>query len=101
MPKILWTDEAEALLADVESDETFDQLLALAAGLRTFPNRGRRVPEPRARPEYEIVREIVLPRRARLFYLYVPDSDEVIVLGFLLKGRSFTSKVLGRYFESE
>jgi hypothetical protein len=97
MPLVLWTDEAEAILADVESDETFNHLHA--AGLRTFLNRDRRVPELRTRPGYDIVREIILPRRARLFYLHVPDSDEVIVLGFLLKGRPFTSKVLGRYFE--
>jgi plasmid stabilization system protein ParE len=101
MPKVVWTDEAERLLDGVESDETFERLLALAAGLRTFPNRGRRVPELRGRPEYDIVREVILPRRARLFYLYIPDSDEVIVLGFLLKGRLFTSTVLGRYFERE
>ena len=101
MPRVVWTEEAEALLGDVESDATFERLLALAAGLRTFPDRGRRVPELRGRPEYDIVRELILPKTARLFYPHVTDSDEVVVLGFLLKGRLFTKTVLGRYFEDE
>jgi plasmid stabilization system protein ParE len=101
MPRVVWTDEAEAQLTDVESDEVFDELVALAAGLRTFPDRGRRVPELRGAHAYDAVREIILPKTARLFYLHIPESDEVVVLGFLLKGQVFTWKVLRRYFSRE
>lgn len=67
-------------LTGIPSDETVEELLALAAGLARFPQRGRHVPELQGRPEYEIVREVILPRKARVFYLFVPDSDEVIIL---------------------
>ncbi|HEY9231269.1 MAG TPA: hypothetical protein VIS78_03965, partial [Blastocatellia bacterium] len=60
---------------------------------------GRRVPELAGRPEYAIVREIILPRKARVLYLFIPDSDEVIILGLLTKGREFKLKVLGHYFD--
>lgn len=101
MPRVVWTDEAEAQLADVESDEVFEALLALAGGLSTFPDRGRRVPELRETRAYDAVREIILPKAARLFYVVIPESDEVVVLGFLLKGRAFTWKVLRRYFSRD
>ncbi|HXG64006.1 MAG TPA: hypothetical protein VNO70_02795, partial [Blastocatellia bacterium] len=74
------------------------QLFALAAGLSKLPERGRRVPELDGRPEYDIVREIILPRQARLFYLFIPDSDEVIILGALTKGQTFRRRMLGSYF---
>jgi plasmid stabilization system protein ParE len=73
----------------------------LATGLARFTERGRRVPELENHPAYEIVREVVLPRKARVFYLFVPDSDEVIILGLLSRGRSFRSRVLGPRFETE
>ncbi|MCI0490198.1 MAG: type II toxin-antitoxin system RelE/ParE family toxin [Blastocatellia bacterium] len=98
MPIVVWTDEAEEQLLEIRSDKTVEQLLALAAGLRRLPDRGRRVPELQDRPEYNIVREIILPRKARMFYLYIPDSDEVIILGLLTKGREFHIKALGDYF---
>lgn len=98
MPRIVWTDEAEAQLERVVSETTVDQLLALANGLARFPERGRRVPELEGRPEFTVVREVILPRKARLFYLVIPDSDEVIVLGLLLKGRVFRLSALGPYF---
>src|SRR5436853_6212675 len=98
MPKIVWTEEAEQQLDEVISDKTFEQLLALAAGLSRFPERGRRIPELLNRPEYAIVREIILPRKARMFYLFIPDSDEIIILGFILKNREFRFKDIGSYF---
>jgi len=55
----------------------------------------------RGRPAHDIVRELILPHKARVFYLHIPDSDEVIILGLLLRGRLFSQKVLGRYFESD
>ena len=100
MPRVVWTEEAEAQLAAIQSDETVEELLALAAGLARFPKRGRRVPELQDHPAYEIVREVVLPRKARVFYLFVPDSDEVIILGLLPRGGVFRSRVLGPRFET-
>jgi plasmid stabilization system protein ParE len=101
MPRVVWTEEAEDQLAGVSSDELVEELLALAAGLGRLPERGRRVPELRGRPAHDIVRELILPHKARVFYLHIPDSDEVIILGLLLRGRLFSQKVLGRYFESD
>ena len=89
MPRVVWTEEAEEQLTAVPSDETVQELLALAAGLARFPERGRHVPELEGQPEHEIVREIILPRKARVFYLFVPDSDEVIILGLLPRGGAF------------
>ena len=99
MPRVVWTPEAEAQITSIPSDETVEELMALAAGLATFPLRGRRVPELEKHPSYEIVREVVLPHKARVFYLHVPDSDEVIILGLLLKGRAFRAGVLGPRFD--
>ena len=99
MPRVVWTEEAEEQLTAIPSDETVEELLALAAGLARFPQRGRRVPELEDHPAYEIVREVVLPRKARVFYLFVPDSDEVIILGLLPRGKVFRSRVLGPRFE--
>lgn len=45
------------------------------------------------------MREVILPRKARLFYLFVPDTDEVITLGLLPRGGVFRSRVLGPRFE--
>ena len=101
MPRVVWTEEAEEQLTAIPSDETVEELLALAAGLARFTERGRRVPELENHPAYDIVREVVLPRKARVFYLFVPDSDEVIILGLLSRGRSFRSRVLGPRFEME
>jgi plasmid stabilization system protein ParE len=99
MPKVVWTEEAEEHLASVTSDETVKQILALAAGLGQLPQRGRRVPELEGQSVHEIVREVILPRRARMFYLFVPDSDEVIILGLLLRKQQFRSHLLGPRFE--
>ena len=99
MPRVVWTEEAEEQLSAIPSDETVEELLALAAGLARFPQRGRRVPELEDHPAYEIVREVVLPRKARVFYLFVPDFDEVIILGLLPRGKVFRSRVLGPRFE--
>lgn len=82
----------------IESDELEEQLIALAFGLNRFPERGRRVPELAGESEYDIVREVILPRKARLIYLFVPDSNEVLVLGIILKGGIFRREVLGPYF---
>jgi plasmid stabilization system protein ParE len=101
MPRIVWTEEAEEQLTVIPSDETVEELLALAAGLARFPERGRPVPELQGQPEYEIVREVILPRQARVFYLFVPDSDEVIILGLLPHGGVFRSRVLGPRFEKD
>jgi plasmid stabilization system protein ParE len=101
VPRVVWTEEAEEQLNEVESDATFEEIVALAAGLATFPDRGRRVPELRDTPVYDLVRELILSKTARLFYLHIPESDEVVVLGFLLRGRVFTWKILRRYFSSE
>src|SRR5947208_6400195 len=101
MPRVVWTEEAEEQLIAIVSDETVEELLALAAGLARFPERGRRVPELQNHPAYEIVREVILPRKARIFYLFVPDSDEVIILGLLPRGRVFQSHVLGPRFEAD
>jgi len=101
MPRVVWTEEAEEQLTAIPSDETVEELLALAAGLARFPRRGRHVPELQERPEYEIVREVILPRKARVFYLFVPDSDEVIILGLLPRGGAFRSRVLGPRFEQD
>jgi plasmid stabilization system protein ParE len=98
VPRIVWTEEAEGQLTAVHSDEVVEELLALAAGLARFPERGRRVPELRDRPEYEIVREVILPRKARVFYLFVPDSGDVIILGLLPSGGAFRQRVLGLRF---
>jgi hypothetical protein len=48
-----------------------------------------------------IVREVILPRKARVFYFLVPDSDEVIILGLLPRGGAFRSRVLGSRFEQD
>ncbi|PYS78114.1 MAG: hypothetical protein DMF66_07490 [Acidobacteria bacterium] len=101
MPRVVWTEEAEEQLTAIPSDETVEELLALAAGLARFPRRGRYVPELQDHPEYEIVREVILPRKARVFYLFVPDSDEVIILGLLPRGGAFRSRVLGPRFEQD
>lgn len=98
MPRIIWTERASEQLADIESDELEDQLIALALGLNRFPERGRRVPEMFGDLEYDIVREVILPHKARLLYLFIPDSDEVLVLGIILKSGIFRSEVLGPYF---
>jgi plasmid stabilization system protein ParE len=98
MARVVWTEEAEEQLAEVTSDEAVDQLLALGAGLSRLPHRGRRIPELEGHPAYDIVREVILPRTARLFYLFIPDSDEVIILGLLTRGRPFRSGILRHYF---
>lgn len=98
MPQVVWTPEAEEQLLAFGSPETADELFMLSAGLARFPERGRRVPELAGDPEYDIVREIILPRKARVFYLFIPDSDEVFVLGIILKGGIFRREVLGPYF---
>jgi len=98
MPKVVWTPEAEEQLLQIPSPRTINDLLALSGGIQHLPDRGRRVPELKGRPEYVLVRELILPGRARLFYLHVTDSDEVIILGFLYKGQSFRLSALGPYF---
>lgn len=99
MPRVVWTEEAEEQLAAIVSDETVEELLALAAGLARFPERGRKVPELQDHSVYEIVREVILPRKARVFYLFVTDSDEVIILGLLPRGGMFGPHALGPRFE--
>ena len=47
---------------------------------------------------YDIVREVILPGKARLFYLFIPDSDEVIILGLLTGGQQFRPGILRHYF---
>lgn len=101
MPRVVWTEEAEEQLTAISSGETVEELLALAAGLPRFPERGRHVPELQDQTEYEIVREVILPHKARVFYLFVPDSNEVIILGLLPRGGVFRSHVLGPRFESD
>lgn len=101
MPRVVWTKEAEEQLTAVNSGETVEELLSLAIGLGRFPERGRRVPELHKHPAYEIVREIILPRKARVFYLFIPDSDEVIILGLLTRGRLFSGQALGHYFAED
>lgn len=101
MPRVVWTEEAEEQLTAIPSDETVEELLALAAGLARFPQRGRHVPELEDHPAYEIVREVILPRKARVFYLFVPESDEVIIIGLLPHGGAFRTRVLGPRFESD
>lgn len=85
MPQVVWTPEAEAQLKNIPSDKTVEDLMSLAAGLGSLPRRGKRVPELAHDPAYEIVREVVLLRKARVFYIFVPDSDEVIILGLLTR----------------
>ena len=101
MPRVVWTEEAEEQLTVIPSDETVEELLALAAGLARFPQRGRHVPELQGLPEYEIVSEVILPRKARVFHLFVLDSDEVIILGLLSRGGVFRSRILGPRFEQD
>lgn len=101
MPRVVWTEEAEEQLTAVPLDETVEELLALAAGLARFTQRGRHVPEFEGRPEHEIVREVILPRKARVFYLFGPDSDEVIILSLLPRGGVFRPRVLGPRFEQD
>ena len=98
MPRVIWTERASAQLADIESDELEDQLIALAAGLSRFPERGRKIPELFGEPEYKILREVILARKARLLYLFKPDSSEVLILGIILKGGIFRRELLGPYF---
>jgi plasmid stabilization system protein ParE len=98
MPRVIWTESASAQLADIEFDELEDQLIALAFGLNRFPERGRRVPELAGDPEYNIAREVILTRKARLLYMFIPDSDEVLVLGIIFKGGIFRRELLGSYF---
>jgi plasmid stabilization system protein ParE len=99
MLSVFWTEEAEAQLTAIPSDKVVDELLALAAGLALFPKRGRRVPELKDDPAYEIVREVILPRKARVLYLFISDSDEIIILGLLPRGRTFSSQALGPRFD--
>ncbi len=98
MPRVVWTESAARQLNDLESLELAEQLEALASGLGRFPERGRRIPELVGHPEYGIVREIILPRKARVAYLFIPDSNEVLILGIITKGRVFRREVLGPYF---
>ena len=98
MPRVIWTPEAEEQLVEFGLLEMAEQLFALSAGLSRFPERGRRVPELAGAPEYDIVREVILPRKARLLYLFIPDSNQVLVLGISLKGGIFRREVLGPYF---
>lgn len=98
MPRIVWTEKASQQLDDLDSIEFVEQLAALVSGLSRFPERGRKIPELAGQPEYEIVREIILPRKARVIYLFIPDSDEVLILGIIFKGRIFRREVLGPYF---
>jgi plasmid stabilization system protein ParE len=101
MPRIVWTEEAEDQLNGVPADDAVEKLLALAAGLARFPLRGRRVPELQDSREYEIVREVILPRTARVFYIHIPDSDEILILGLLLRGRKFDQRALGPRFDAD
>jgi len=101
MPRVVWTEEAEEQLTAIVSDETLEELLALAAGLARFPERGRKIPELENHPAHEIVREVILPRNARVFYLFVPESDEVIILGLLTRGGVFRSSTLGPRFDED
>jgi plasmid stabilization system protein ParE len=98
MPRVIWTPEAEEQLFEFGSLGMADELFTLSAGLARFPERGRRVPELVRHSEYNIVREVILPRKARLLYLFIPDSDEVLVLGIIFKGGIFRRDVLGPYF---
>jgi len=100
-PRVVWTEEAEEQLTAIPSDETVEELLALAAGLARFPQRERYVPELQDRHEHEIVGEVILPRKARAFYLFMPDSDEVIILGLLPHDGAFRSRALGPRFEQD
>jgi plasmid stabilization system protein ParE len=100
MPRVVWTEEAEEQLTSIPSDETVEELLALAAGLARFPQRGRHVPELEGQPEYEIVREVILPRKARVFYLFVPDSDEVIILGLLCRAVACSARASSAHVSS-
>lgn len=99
MPRVVWTPEAEEHLLEFGSPEMADELFTLSAGLARFPERDRRVPELAGDPEYDIVREVILPRKARFLYLFIPDSDEVHVLGIILKGGIFRREALGHYFK--
>jgi plasmid stabilization system protein ParE len=99
MPRVVWTEDAEDQLTFVRSDAIVDDLVALAAGLSRFPSRGRRVPESEGVGPYDIVREVILPGKARLFYLFIPDSDEVIILGLLTGGQQFRPGILRHYFD--
>ena len=101
MPRVVWTEAAEEQLGGIIADETVGELLALAAGLARFPLRGRHVPEIHDNPAYEIVREVIVPRKARVFYRHIPDSDETIILGLLPRDRKFRKRVLGPRFEME
>jgi plasmid stabilization system protein ParE len=98
MPKVVWTPEAEEQLTESNSFETAERMFALTRGLERFPESGRRIPELIGEPEYNILREIILARTARVIYLFVPDSDEVLILGIIPKGRVFRREVLGPYF---
>jgi plasmid stabilization system protein ParE len=98
MPRVIWTESASRQLSDLESAEFAEQLVAVASGLNRFPERGRKVPELVGHPEYDILREIILPRKARLIYLFAPDSDEVLILGTITRGRIFRREVLRPYF---
>lgn len=101
MPRVVWTEEAEEQLTAIPSDETVEELLALAAALARFPQRGRHVSELQDHSEDEIVREVILPRKARVSYLFVPDSDEMIILGLLPRGGVFPPRLLGPRFEQD
>lgn len=106
MPRVVWTPEAEEHLLAFGSLEMAAELFTLSAGLARFPERGRRVPELAGEPEYDIVREVILPRKARLLYLFITDSDELLVLGIILKGASFVEKFsvttsIHRYMHSD
>lgn len=98
MPLVIWTPEAEEQLLEFGSLEMAHELFTLSAGLARFPERGRKVPEIFGDPEYHIVREVILPRKAGLLYLFITDSDEVLVLGIIFKGGIFRREVLGPYF---
>jgi len=98
MPKVVWTPEAEDQLAGFASLETAKRLFELSRGLATFPDRGRRIPELTGEAEFNILREIVLPGKALVIYLFIPDSDEVLILGIIPKGRIFRREVLGPRF---
>ena len=84
MPRVVWTDEAETQLAVVGSDDTGS---GPGGGLRPISRAGWRIPELRESPECDILREVVLPHEARMIYLFVPDSNEGIILGLFTKGR--------------
>jgi plasmid stabilization system protein ParE len=98
MPSVHWTNGAKRALNTVRSEHDFEGILDATARLGRFPELGRRIPDIKSKAEYSILREVIVPLRARIFYVHILESDEVLILGICHAGQRFRRSMLGHRF---